>query len=296
MSTICNFSTRYTTLGKLRDTYWSENQPSKSVDFGPVSQSSDMLNYGYSQPKTPKAGYNDLAELQQPKKANFNDSYEDSVFLSNNSWSGKSVQENGDMTDHPGTTSREWYPPPHDNSYPRSSSVHSSSVHGNSQHYDRASSAGHLPVGSGNYGRSNPSSGQQQHYDRLNSNSSSGNYERGTNSAHSNGPHGGDHGNSLGPPFDRTNSSGNYDRTSSLGHSPAGYDSLRRRKGELYSSGQQPAEGLYSSGKPPSVRGSGEQYVDFVVTLMRQESGFGFRIVGGTEEGSQVSGAEDFYP
>ena len=30
-------------------------------------------------------------------------------------------------------------------------------------------------------------------------------------------------------------------------------------------------------------------YEDFTVTLARQESGFGFRIVGGTEEGSQVS-------
>lgn len=254
------------------------------MDFGPVSQSSDMLNYGYPQP--PKAGHNDnMAELQS-KKANFNDSYEDSVFLSNNSWSGKSVQENGDMTDHTGTT-REWYPPPNDNSYPRSNSLHSNSVHGNSQHYDRASS-------SGNYGRSNSSSGQQQHhYDRLNSNSSSGNYERGTNSVHSNGPYGVDH---SGQPFDRANSSVNYERASSLGHSPAGYDSLRRRKGELYSAGQPPAEGLYSSGKPPSMRGgsvAGEPYVDFVVTLMRQESGFGFRIVGGTEEGSQVSVVED---
>lgn len=30
------------------------------------------------------------------------------------------------------------------------------------------------------------------------------------------------------------------------------------------------------------------EYAESVVTLMRQETGFGFRIVGGTEEGSQV--------
>lgn len=30
-------------------------------------------------------------------------------------------------------------------------------------------------------------------------------------------------------------------------------------------------------------------YVNMTVTLQRQENGFGFRIIGGTEEGSQVS-------
>jgi len=38
----------------------------------------------------------------------------------------------------------------------------------------------------------------------------------------------------------------------------------------------------------PRLR-NGEAYVELTVTLQRQESGFGFRIVGGTEEGSQVS-------
>lgn len=31
------------------------------------------------------------------------------------------------------------------------------------------------------------------------------------------------------------------------------------------------------------------EWIETVVTLVRQNSGFGFRIVGGTEEGSQVS-------
>ena len=31
------------------------------------------------------------------------------------------------------------------------------------------------------------------------------------------------------------------------------------------------------------------EWVEMTVTLLRQDSGFGFRIVGGTEEGSQVS-------
>jgi hypothetical protein len=34
--------------------------------------------------------------------------------------------------------------------------------------------------------------------------------------------------------------------------------------------------------------GPGIEWVETVTTLLRQESGFGFRIVGGTEEGSQV--------
>jgi hypothetical protein len=41
---------------------------------------------------------------------------------------------------------------------------------------------------------------------------------------------------------------------------------------------------------PGSDGGQGEGGVsDFTVTLYRQESGYGFRIIGGTEEGSQVS-------
>jgi atrophin-1 interacting protein 3 (BAI1-associated protein 1) len=35
--------------------------------------------------------------------------------------------------------------------------------------------------------------------------------------------------------------------------------------------------------------GPGMEWVESLTTLLRQESGFGFRIVGGTEEGSQVS-------
>ena len=36
--------------------------------------------------------------------------------------------------------------------------------------------------------------------------------------------------------------------------------------------------------RPPG----GESFVELTVTLQRHDSGFGFRIVGGTEEGSQV--------
>ena len=32
------------------------------------------------------------------------------------------------------------------------------------------------------------------------------------------------------------------------------------------------------------------EWIETLVTLVRQDTGFGFRIVGGTEEGSQVSG------
>ena len=41
-------------------------------------------------------------------------------------------------------------------------------------------------------------------------------------------------------------------------------------------------------GQPPAPNGGTENFVEMTVTLQRHESGFGFRIVGGTEEGSQV--------
>lgn len=36
------------------------------------------------------------------------------------------------------------------------------------------------------------------------------------------------------------------------------------------------------------------EWIETLVTLVRQDTGFGFRIVGGTEEGSQV-GVDDLY-
>lgn len=47
---------------------------------------------------------------------------------------------------------------------------------------------------------------------------------------------------------------------------------------------------LNQSPRIPARFPSDEGYVVSSVTLQRQESGFGFRIIGGTEEGSQVSG------
>uniref|UniRef100_A0A6A7FVI1 Membrane-associated guanylate kinase, WW and PDZ domain-containing protein 3 n=1 Tax=Hirondellea gigas TaxID=1518452 RepID=A0A6A7FVI1_9CRUS len=44
-----------------------------------------------------------------------------------------------------------------------------------------------------------------------------------------------------------------------------------------------------SAGAPSNSGGGRQQPHEFTVTLWRQETGFGFRIVGGTEEGSQVS-------
>ena len=42
--------------------------------------------------------------------------------------------------------------------------------------------------------------------------------------------------------------------------------------------------------RPPGPRQpyNPTEWVEMTVTLLRQDSGFGFRIVGGTEEGSQV--------
>ena len=37
-----------------------------------------------------------------------------------------------------------------------------------------------------------------------------------------------------------------------------------------------------------TVGGLPTEFIEMTVTLLRQDTGFGFRIVGGTEEGSQV--------
>ena len=51
-----------------------------------------------------------------------------------------------------------------------------------------------------------------------------------------------------------------------------------------------PLDGAGSgSGTGSGSRRPGESFVELTVTLQRHDSGFGFRIVGGTEEGSQVS-------
>lgn len=80
-----------------------------------------------------------------------------------------------------------------------------------------------------------------------------------------------------------------------------GYDSQGRRKEGTSFEHEQPHPSVvtrlnrdprwYAMG--PTVRvysaGPGMEWVETVAALIRQESGFGFRIVGGTEEGSQVS-------
>ena len=56
-----------------------------------------------------------------------------------------------------------------------------------------------------------------------------------------------------------------------------------------------PAGGNVAPGggrRPPG----GESFVELTVTLQRHNSGFGFRIVGGTEEGSQVRKFSLFWP
>lgn len=47
---------------------------------------------------------------------------------------------------------------------------------------------------------------------------------------------------------------------------------------------------MQMKGKHPGV-----EYLETVVSLVRQETGFGFRIVGGTEEGSQVGGTVSIF-
>ena len=50
--------------------------------------------------------------------------------------------------------------------------------------------------------------------------------------------------------------------------------------------------GGYQTGSPQHQKMGGEPFTVLEIRLMRQVSGFGFRIIGGKEEGSQVSAWE----
>ncbi|KAH8022150.1 hypothetical protein HPB51_022032 [Rhipicephalus microplus] len=74
--------------------------------------------------------------------------------------------------------------------------------------------------------------------------------------------------------------------SSALESSSFTQDNLSGRKHSTSFEHEQP---VTSATMRPGVDTHATDAVDLVVTLHRQESGFGFRIVGGTEEGSQVS-------
>nr|XP_045623577.1 uncharacterized protein LOC123773736 isoform X7 [Procambarus clarkii] len=92
------------------------------------------------------------------------------------------------------------------------------------------------------------------------------------------------------PPYYGQNNSAGYNNQA---------DSLGRRKESTSFEYEHPApvsmprfpDGRYSVNPrgPPAGPNGNLGYMEFTVTLKRQETGFGFRIVGGTEEGSQVS-------
>ncbi|XP_042228560.1 uncharacterized protein LOC121870683 isoform X2 [Homarus americanus] len=92
------------------------------------------------------------------------------------------------------------------------------------------------------------------------------------------------------PPYYGQNNSAGYNNQA---------DSLGRRKESTSFEYEHPApvsmprfpDGRYSVNPrvPPMGPNGSLGYMEFTVTLKRQETGFGFRIVGGTEEGSQVS-------
>ncbi|GFY73103.1 membrane-associated guanylate kinase, WW and PDZ domain-containing protein 1 [Trichonephila inaurata madagascariensis] len=242
----------YTTLGKLRDIYWTDNhnkELNKSVDFGTVNHSSDMLDngvntqYGYCPSKLPPP-------VPPHSRTNFNDSYDDSVFShnsTNHSWTSK--------LNHDGMPVRDSY------GY--------NQVHSNDSSYRRANSV------------RSPYSQPPGHYGSV---------------PVSNGPS---------DPMAHHETSF---RTNPSGHSPnsSHYDSLTRRKRGTSFEHENPSpvatmnkgESLYSTGsvysqpgtilRPPML-GRTPEYMEMTVTLHREESGFGFRIVGGTEEGSQVA-------
>lgn len=248
----------YTTLGKLRDTYWSENNKdmNKPSDFGSNSQSSDVLDnghssqYGYSQSKLPPP-------VPPHSRTNFNDSYDDNVFTShgsgNHPWTNKGAPDNASTRDYGMDWNSSVYNQglPNDTSYRRTNSMRSNGPYNQPPiHYG--------PV-------SGPNDSVSHH-----------------------------------EPTYRTLSSSSVPS----GHSPSNshYDSLTRRKRSTSFEHEHPSpmnksENMYPVNSMYSQQGTvlrapmlnrGSEFVDMTVTLLRQESGFGFRIVGGTEEGSQV--------
>jgi len=58
--------------------------------------------------------------------------------------------------------------------------------------------------------------------------------------------------------------------------------------GDPWGVGDSGSDGLNHSRSPALSFDCDDCSIDLTVALRRQESGFGFRIVGGTEEGSQV--------
>ncbi|XP_037797863.1 uncharacterized protein LOC119592993 isoform X8 [Penaeus monodon] len=98
------------------------------------------------------------------------------------------------------------------------------------------------------------------------------------------------------PPFHGQNNSAGYNNSDGFNNQA---DSLGRRKESTSFEYEHPApvsmprfpDGRYSVNPrgPPVGSNDSLGYMEFTVTLKRQETGFGFRIVGGTEEGSQVS-------
>ncbi|XP_035230067.1 membrane-associated guanylate kinase, WW and PDZ domain-containing protein 1-like [Stegodyphus dumicola] len=253
----------YTTLGKIRDTYWADHSKdlNKSADFSTVNHSSEVLDngpnsqYSYSQSKLPPP-------VPPHSRTNFNDSFEDSVFVfANHSWNTKATPDNTSARDY----GIDWNGGVHHQGLP------------NEQSYRRTNSM-----------RSNgPYSQPPIHYGPIS------------------GPNCPNEPLTHHEPTYRTLSTSSMNPS---GHSPSSshYDSLTRRKRSTSFEHEHPspvtamnkAENIYSMNsvyqqpgtvlRPPML-GRVPEYVDMTVTLTRQESGFGFRIVGGTEEGSQVS-------
>lgn len=246
----------YTTLGKLRDTYWSDNKDmNKPSEFPSSNQTSDVLDnrpnsqYGYSQSKLPPP-------VPPHSRTNFNDSYDDNVFThgsGNHSWTNKGAPDSASARDYGMDWNSGVYSQghPNDSSYRRTNSMRSNGPYNQPPMH---------------YGPSDTLSHHEPTYRTLSASS-------------------------INP----------------SGHSPSSshYDSLTRRKRSTSFEHEHPSpvgamnkgENMYSVNsmysQPGTVLrapalGRVPEYIDMTVTLLRQESGFGFRIVGGTEEGSQV--------
>jgi C-terminal processing protease CtpA/Prc len=92
----------------------------------------------------------------------------------------------------------------------------------------------------------------------------------------------------LGYGYTQGYSPSQYQRSSS-GSLPRGSSMASGRKESTSFEHSEPLPGNLTRWPRSERRGQPAEYLEMTVTLHRQDTGFGFRIVGGTEEGSQVS-------
>lgn len=265
----------YATLGKLRDTYWSDHsqKPNEFSQENPLPDVPDTVSssqFGYSHSKMPPP-------VPPHSRINMDDSYEDSVFShgsNNQSWGTKSSSgfcETSSANNHYDWNSGTYHPNMNKgdggdlNFRPKNMTSRNGTVYGQT--------SGHHAQTQGTSGPVLQSDSVEHLETNLHAVPVSSHY---TPSVHS-------------------SSNSHYDSLTRRKHGtsfenecPSHISSIPKVGNKTYSTSVS-SYNQQGSGLRPPLLGRVQEYVEMTVTLLRQESGFGFRIVGGTEEGSQVS-------